>query len=85
MRLLKMEWTDEKLVWSLSEGKWYTEGEKNFNFSEEWWLVRCDPQGSERLLLNDEMRDSWSPEEMNSIQGQRRGWIAQSFCVIKFY
>ena len=22
---------------------------------------------------------------MNSIRGQRRGWIAQSFCVIKFY
>ena len=32
----------------------------------------------ERLLLND------NPEEMNSIQGQRPGWIAQSFCVIKF-
>ena len=49
------------------------------------------PEGSqmspqdERLLLNNETRDSWPPEEMNSIQGQRRGWIAQSFCVIKFY
>ena len=29
--------------------------------------------------------DSWPPEEKNSIWGQRRGWIAQSFCVIKFY
>ena len=29
-------------------------------------------------------RDSWPPEE-NSIRGQRRGLIAQSFCVIKFY
>ena len=30
-------------------------------------------------------RDSWSPEEKNSIRGQRRGLIAQSFCVINFY
>ena len=30
-------------------------------------------------------RDSWPPEEKNSIRGQRRGLIAQSFCVIKFY
>ena len=29
--------------------------------------------------------DSWPLEEKNSIQGQRRGLIAQSFCVIKFY
>ena len=29
-------------------------------------------------------KDSWPPEK-NSIWGQRRGWIAQSFCVIKFY
>ena len=39
----------------------------------------------ERLLLNHERcRDSW-PLEENSIQGQRRGLIAQSFGVIKFY
>ena len=30
-------------------------------------------------------RDSWHLEEKNSIRGQRRGLIAQSFCVIKFY
>ena len=30
-------------------------------------------------------RDSWPPEEKNSIQGQRRGLITQSFCVITFY
>ena len=41
---------------------------------------------SERLLLNHERHwDSWPPEEKNSIQGQRQGLIAQSFCVIKFY
>ena len=28
---------------------------------------------------------SWPPEETNSIQGQRQGWVTQSFCVIKFY
>ena len=40
----------------------------------------------ERMLLNHEGRwDSWPPEEQNSIQGQRQGLIAQSFCVIKFY
>ena len=40
---------------------------------------------AERLLLNHESRrDSWPPEE-NSIQGHRRGLIAQSFCVMKFY
>ena len=36
-----------------------------------WTLKRC--------------RDSWPPEEKNSIWGQRQGLIAQSFCVIKFY
>ena len=30
-------------------------------------------------------QDSWPPEEKNSIRGQRRGLIAQSFCAIKFY
>ena len=30
-------------------------------------------------------RDSWPPEEKNSIRGQRQGLIAQSFCVMKFY
>ena len=40
----------------------------------------------EKLLLNRERRhDSWPLEEKNSIRGQRRGLIAQSFCVIKFY
>ena len=29
--------------------------------------------------------DSWPTEKKNSIQGQRQGLIAQSFCVIKFY
>ena len=29
--------------------------------------------------------DFWPPEEKNSIQGQRWGLIAQSFCVVKFY
>ena len=28
--------------------------------------------------------DSWPPEEKNSIRGQRRGLITQSFCAIKF-
>ena len=40
---------------------------------------------TERLLLNHERhRDSWPPEEKNSIRGQRRGLMAQSFCVIQF-
>ena len=30
-------------------------------------------------------QDSWPPEEKNSVRGQRRGLIAQSVCVIKFY
>ena len=30
-------------------------------------------------------RDSWTPEEKNSIQGQRQGLITQNFCVIKLY
>ena len=39
----------------------------------------------ERLLLNRERhRESWPPEERNSIQGQWRGLITQSFCVTKF-
>ena len=32
---------------------------------------RMSPQ-DERLLLNDETQDSWPPEEMNSILGQRQ-------------
>ena len=41
---------------------------------------------SERLLLSPERhRDSWPPEERSSIRGQWQGFIAQSFCVIKFY
>ena len=39
----------------------------------------------ERLLLNHKRRrDSW-PLEENSIPGQKRGLITQSFYVIKFY
>ena len=42
--------------------------------------------GDERLFLSCERcGDSWPPEERNSIWDQRRGLIAQSFCVIKFY
>ena len=41
---------------------------------------------TERLLLSRERcRDSWPLEERNSIQVQRRGLIAQSFSIIKFY
>ena len=39
----------------------------------------------ERLLLNGQTWASWPLEETNSAQGQRRGWITQSFCVMKFY
>ena len=35
--------------------------------------------------ITQRRRDSWLPEEKNSIQGCRWGLIAQSFCVIKFY
>ena len=37
------------------------------------------------LLIHERCRDSWHPEEKNSIWGQWRGLIAQSFCIIKFY
>ena len=59
----------------------------DFNYCDiEWFALEVNRDHAiERLLLNDKMRDSWPPEEMNSIWGQRRGWIAQSFCVIKFY
>ena len=36
-------------------------------------------------LITWRHQDSWPLEENNSIRGQRRGLIAQSFCVIKFY
>ena len=56
-------------------------------------LILCHPlllqpsiYPSERLLLNmQRCWDSWPPEEKNSIWGQRRGLITQSFCIIKFY
>ena len=48
--------------------------------------VNIRGQALERLLLSHERhRDSWPPEERNSIWGQRQGLAAQSFCVIKFY
>ena len=43
-------------------------------------------QRIERLLLSHKRGlDSWPPEEKNSIQGQRQGLIARSFCAIEFY
>ena len=33
----------------------------------------------ERLLLNDETQDSWPPEEMNSIPGQRQAGSLRAF------
>ena len=50
-----------------------------------WVLTAISVGTLERLLLNDNMWDSWPPEETNSIWGQKRGWIAQSFCVIKSF
>ena len=33
----------------------------------------------------DQIWYSWLLEEKISIQGQRRGWITQIFCITKFY
>ena len=45
------------------------------------WVQKADEDG-ERLLLNHERcRDSWPLEEKNSVQGQKQGLIAESFCV----
>ena len=41
-------------------------------------------QSSWKVVVESRCQDSWPPEE-NSIRGQRRGLISQSFCVIKFY
>ena len=38
-----------------------------------------------KVVVESRRRDSWPLEEKNSIRGQRRGLIALSFCVIKFY
>lgn len=38
-----------------------------------------------KVVVESRHQDSWPPEEKNSMRGQRRGLIAQSFCVIKFY
>ena len=48
------------------------------------WSIPDEPPRWEVVV---ELRrwDSWSPEEKNSIQGQRRSLITQSFCVTKFY
>ena len=51
-------------------------------YPEESWM---SPQNERLLLSHKRCRDSWPLEEKNSIQGQRQGLIAQSFCVIKFY
>ena len=48
-------------------------------------LRYADTHPYERLWLNEKRhRDSWPPEEKNSIRGQRWGLMAQSFCVVKF-
>ena len=55
------------------------------------WLLLSLGAGSkqdeaETLQLNHERRwDSWHLKEKNSIQGQRGGFIAQSFCAINIY
>ena len=36
-------------------------------------------QATERLLLNDETRDSWPPEEKNSTRGQRQAGLLRAF------
>ena len=41
--------------------------------------------GHWKVVVESRHRDSWPPEEKNSIWGQRWGLIAQSFCVVKFY
>ena len=37
-----------------------------------------------KVLNHGRCWDAWPPEK-KSIQGQRQGWITQSFCVIKFH
>ena len=48
------------------------------------WVGKIPLEKGERLLLNHERCWDSCPLE-NSIRGQRRGLIAQSFCVIEFY
>ena len=49
------------------------------------WRIPDEPP--RRKVVVDPRKDSysWPLEEKNSIWGQRRGLVAQSFCVIKFY
>ena len=47
------------------------------------WRIGDEPPRW-KVVVELGRRDSWPPEEKNSIQGQRRGLIAQSFCVISF-
>ena len=48
------------------------------------WRIPDEPPRW-KVVVELRRRDSWPPEEKNSIRGQRRGLIAQSFCVMKFY
>ena len=46
---------------------------------------QMSPQDERLLLKHERHQDSWPLEENNSIQGQTRGLITQSFCVMRFY
>ena len=63
-------WTE--LNWKLIFTKNREKGQTVFPLKGCCWITRIH-------------QDSWPPEEKNSIRGQRRSLIAQSFCVIKFY
>ena len=48
-----------------------------------WRILDKPPKW--KIVVESWRQDSWPPEEKNSIRRQRRGLIAQSVCVIKFY
>ena len=48
------------------------------------WRIPDEPPRW-KVVVESRRRDSWPPEEKNSIWGQRQVLIAQSFCLIKFY
>ena len=71
-------------------GLWWLWDRGGGGWMDGWWMGGWMDDGwmdgRERLLLKHERhQDSWPLEEKNSIWGQRRSLITQSFSVIKFY
>ena len=79
---MKIKYTMDHNLWDATKAVW---GENVLTLNEKR-VSEDEVAGCHwKVVVESRRRDSWPPEEKNSIWGQRRSLIAQSFCEIKFY